>query len=136
MFELYGNALVGGLLIGLAVAMLLLANGRIAGISGILWGAINNKSDRLWRWAFVLGLPLGALLYHGFSQHPPPAPNTNVLAAVAGGLITGFGTHLGSGCTSGHGVCGISRLSPRSLAATCLFMLTGIATVYIARHLL
>jgi uncharacterized membrane protein YedE/YeeE len=127
----------GGLLIGLGAALLLLANGRIAGVSGILGGLLRPaRGDIGWRLAFVLGLlaaPLGWLAM----QAMPPAQidHTPALLAV-GGLLVGLGTRFGSGCTSGHGVCGIARLSPRSLVATACFMAAGFATVFVTRHLL
>jgi uncharacterized membrane protein YedE/YeeE len=127
----------GGLLIGLGAALLLLANGRIAGVSGILGGLLRPaRGDIGWRLAFVLGLlaaPLGWLAM----QAMPPAQidHTPALLAV-GGLLVGLGTRFGSGCTSGHGVCGIARLSPRSLVATLCFMVAGFATVFVTRHLM
>jgi len=131
------SALAGGLLIGLATAMLLLLNGRLAGISGILGGLLRpERGDRAWRLAFLLGL-LGAPLAAGLFV---PLPAVQVEAGdamlVAAGLLVGVGTRYGSGCTSGHGVCGISRLSPRSMVATGAFMLAGFATVFLIRHLL
>jgi uncharacterized membrane protein YedE/YeeE len=129
--------LAGGLLIGISAVLLLLMLGRIAGISGILWNAVSAEPDNLWRWMFILGLLLGPLLYHSLAGIDYPAPNPSPwwLAAIAG-LLVGFGVRLGSGCTSGHGVCGLGRLSPRSLAATLTFMGTGIVTVYLLRHVL
>jgi uncharacterized membrane protein YedE/YeeE len=131
-------ALLGGLLIGGAASMLLLLLGRIAGISGILWNAVSGGSDdsgRAWRWYFLAGMLLGPLLYHaGSGIENPDEPALGIPFAIAGGLLVGFGTRLGSGCTSGHGVCGIGRLSLRSLAATLVFMATGILTVYLLRH--
>jgi uncharacterized membrane protein YedE/YeeE len=129
--------LAGGLLIGVSAVLLLLMLGRIAGISGILWNAVSAEPDNLWRWMFILGLLAGPLLYHWLSGTAYPAPNPSPwwLAAIAG-LLVGFGVRLGSGCTSGHGVCGLGRLSPRSLAATLTFMGTGIVTVYLLRHVL
>jgi uncharacterized membrane protein YedE/YeeE len=127
----------GGLLIGLAAVVLLAANGRIAGVSGIAAGiAARASGDRLWRLAFVLGLPLGAGLYvlvHGgwFAVDI----EASLPVVVAAGLLVGFGTRLGSGCTSGHGVCGIARLSTRSIVATLVFMAAGVATVWVMRHL-
>lgn len=136
MFE-YTTPLVGGLLIGAASVALLFLLGRIAGISNIVWGAVSAQPDNAWRWLFIVGLLAGPLAYHMLSGVPNPAPSPLPWwQAVAGGLLVGFGTKLGGGCTSGHGVCGIGRLSPRSLLATLTFMATGFITVYIIRHLL
>jgi uncharacterized protein len=132
------SALEGGALIGLSAALLLFANGRIAGISGIVGGALRPRPhDFGWRAAFVLGLVLGGLLLFRLlpaSFDMAGVPTLPVIAAA--GLLVGFGTRLGSGCTSGHGICGIGRGSPRSVLATMTFMLTGVITVYIARHIL
>ena len=130
-----GTALLGGALIGLAAALLLLASGRIAGISGILGGALAGPGeDRGWRLAFLIGLPLGAavvsLVRGGLAISVSASPGV----LIAAGLLVGFGTQLGSGCTSGHGVCGIARASRRSLAATGVFMATGALTVFVVRH--
>jgi len=129
--------LIGGLLIGSSAVLLLLSLGRIAGISGVVWGAISGQADNSWRWLFILGLALGPLLFHGISGAPYPAPSAQPWwVALIGGLIVGIGVKMGSGCTSGHGVCGIGRLSMRSLTATVTFMVTGIVTVYVTHHLL
>lgn len=133
-----GPALLGGALIGLASGWLLLATGRIAGISGILGGLLRPApSDRAWRLAFLLGLPAGFLL-DGWIAGAAPRVQIEVPTPqlVVAGLLVGFGTRLGSGCTSGHGVCGMARGSPRSLAATATFMALGFATVFVVRHLL
>jgi uncharacterized protein len=130
-------SLAGGLLIGLAAALFVLFNGRIAGISGILGGLLSlPKGDVAWRVAFLLGLVLAPLAY--LLVHPLPAVRVEAGTGtlVAAGLLVGLGTRYGSGCTSGHGVCGLSRLSPRSLIATLAFMLAGFATVFIVRHVL
>lgn len=131
------TALAGGALIGLASALFILFNGRIAGITGILGGLLRPKlRDIGWRLAFIIGLiaaPFAWLLFAPLPAIQIEASNT--LLAVAG-LIVGIGTRYGSGCTSGHGVCGISRLSPRSIIATIAFMATGVITVYVARHML
>ena len=123
--------LIGGVLIGLAAAIMLLGAGRIAGVSGIAaraFGLADSSLPRAGAWAFVIGLPLGALLVTSQAAVPAPAfAGTGTL--VIAGLIVGIGTRLGSGCTSGHGVCGMSRLSQRSLVATATFMVTGFATV-------
>lgn len=131
-----GLGLAGGALIGLASAGLMLANGRIAGVSGILSGSLAPRAgDLAWRLVFLAGLPLGASLaaavlgdLNGFAI----TQSWPVLGA--GGLLVGFGTTLGSGCTSGHGVCGLARGSKRSLAATCVFMAAGALTVFAVRH--
>jgi uncharacterized protein len=131
-------ALLGGLLIGASAALFLVLNGRIAGISGILGGLLQPaKNDTRWRLAFLAGLFIAPLVYAGLGGTLPPV-SLDVplwLLAVAG-LIVGFGTRLGAGCTSGHGVCGIGRGSPRSLTATAAFMTTAIITVFITRHVL
>ncbi|MFI4926752.1 MAG: YeeE/YedE family protein [Burkholderiales bacterium] len=127
----------GGVLIGLSAALFVLFNGRIAGISGVLGGLLKPaRGDVAWRVAFIAGLigaPLGYAMVAGVPHLQIDAGDT---ALVAAGLLVGVGTRLGSGCTSGHGVCGLSRLSPRSLVATATFMAAGFVTVYIARHLL
>lgn len=124
------QALVGGLIIGVSASVLIMLSGRIAGISGILSGALFNKADRLWRVLFLLGLLAGGYLCHLLTGKPiPELAITNPWLAIAGGLIVGYGVRLGSGCTSGHGVCGIARLSPRSIVATLSFILAGMLTV-------
>ena len=129
-------SLAGGVLIGIAAGMFALLNGRIAGISGVLGGLLKPaKGDAPWRVAFILGLvasPLGYLLLAGL---PKPQIDAGTGALVIAGLLVGIGTRYGSGCTSGHGVCGLSRLSTRSLAATAAFMGAGFVTVYVTRHL-
>ena len=130
-------ALAGGALIGLAAALLLWMNGRIAGISGILGGLLRPaKGDSGWRLAFLLGLAGAPLVYRLFTALPEVRVDAGYGALVLAGLLVGAGTRYGSGCTSGHGVCGISRLSPRSLAATAAFMGAGFVTVLVTRHLL
>jgi uncharacterized protein len=123
--------LAGGVLIGLAAALMLLGAGRIAGVSGFAaraFGLADGTMPRRGAWAFLLGLPLGALAVAGEVGIASPAFAEPVMLILAG-LIVGIGTRIGSGCTSGHGVCGMSRLSQRSLVATATFMITGIATV-------
>lgn len=132
---------LGGCLIGLASAGLLLSHGRIAGISGLLGRVLVSDGDESegsgWRLAFLVGLPLGATLAAmAGSAHTGFAITGNLPLLVAGGLLVGIGTQLGNGCTSGHGVCGIARGSRRSIAATCVFMATAAVTVFVARHLL
>ena len=132
-----GSALVGGILIGIAAAMFLLLNGRVAGISGILGGLLKpTPGDIGWRAAFVAGLIAAPLVYSLFAVLPSLQIDASYGALVLAGLLVGVGTRYGSGCTSGHGVCGLSRLSPRSLVATLVFMSAGFATVFVVRHLL
>lgn len=130
-------SLAGGILIGLATAMLLLFNGRVAGISGIVGGLLRPlKGDIGWRIAFVLGLMLAPAAFGWFAPLPAVRIDASGMLLVVAGLLVGMGTRYGSGCTSGHGVCGLSRLSPRSLVATIAFMLAGFATVFVVRHLI
>lgn len=129
------SALIGGLIIGVSAALFILMNGRIAGISGIVGGLLKPmKHDILWRVAFVAGLFMAPALYSLFAQMPDIQLDTNYPLLVLAGLLVGIGTRYGSGCTSGHGICGISRLSPRSIIATCVFMASGIITVFMMRH--
>lgn len=131
------SALAGGALIGLATALLLLLNGRIAGISGIVGGLFaRGTGETSWRLAFVVGLLAGPSLWALLHTLPPIRIDAGYPLLIAAGLLVGLGTRYASGCTSGHGVCGLSRLSPRSLAATLLFMGGGFATVFFVRHLL
>ena len=131
------SSLAGGILIGVSAAILILFNGRIAGISGILGGLLHPaRNDILWRVAFLAGLVIAPLLYHLVSPLPEAVVDADAGILVAAGLLVGIGTQYGAGCTSGHGVCGIARLSPRSLVATACFMAAGFATVFIVRHLL
>jgi len=130
------TSLAGGVLIGVAAAMLVLLNGRVAGISGIVGGLLRPRRGEIaWRFNFVAGLLAAPLLFALFGQASIPRIDAGFGALVAAGLLVGLGTSYGSGCTSGHGVCGLSRLSPRSLVATAAFMLAGVATVFIVRHL-
>lgn len=130
-------ALAGGVLIGIAAAMFALLNGRIAGISGVLGGLLRPSSgDTAWRVAFVLGLVGAPLVYLLFAALPKPQIDAGYGELILAGLLVGAGTRYGSGCTSGHGVCGLSRLSPRSLVATAAFMGAGFVTVFVTRHLL
>ena len=131
------SALAGGVLVGIAAAMFALLNGRIAGISGVVGGLLKpTPGDVAWRLAFVVGLVGSPLLYLLFAALPKPQIAAEYGALVLAGLLVGFGTRYGSGCTSGHGVCGLSRLSPRSLVATVTFMIAGFVTVFVTRHLL
>jgi uncharacterized membrane protein YedE/YeeE len=124
-------ALLGGMLIGLAASILLLTHGRVAGISGLYGGAIRRgTSDRAFRLSFVAGLVIAGLVVRFLF------PSASLPLTLVAGLLVGFGTQLGNGCTSGHGVCGLSRLSPRSLVATLTFMATGAATVFVAQHVI
>jgi uncharacterized membrane protein YedE/YeeE len=130
-------SLAGGLVIGLAAAMFVLLNGRIAGISGILGGMLTlPKGDTAWRAAFAAGLVVAPLVYAMFHGLPAVRVDAGAGTLVAAGLLVGIGTRYGSGCTSGHGVCGLSRFSPRSLVATGAFMAAGFVTVYIVRHVI
>ena len=130
------TALVGGMLIGLAAAMFALFNGRIAGISGVLGGLFKpTRGDIGWRLAFIGGLVGASLVYRLFAALPAVQIDASYIALVVAGLLVGVGTRYGSGCTSGHGVCGLSRLSPRSLVATLSFMGAGFVTVFVVRHL-
>ena len=131
------TAAAGGILIGVAAAMLLLFNGRIAGISGIVGGLLRpRRGDIAWRVAFVLGLLAAPALYSLVSSLPDVRIDANAFSLIVAGLLVGLGTRYGSGCTSGHGVCGLSRLSTRSLVATVTFMAAGFATVFMLRHVL
>ena len=127
---------IGGALIGLSAVLLMLAAGRIAGISGI-FGGLFAAADRGWRLAFLAGLVLApfAAMFAGYRVPMPEMPGSWTLIA-AGGLLVGFGTRLAGGCTSGHGVCGIARLSPRSIVATGVFMAAAVATVAVMRHVI
>ena len=131
------SALAGGALIGLAASLFALMAGRIAGVSGIAGGLVRPaRGDIAWRVAFVAGLVLAPLLYSALVATPVVRIEASVPLLVAGGLLVGWGSRYGSGCTSGHGVCGLSRLSPRSLVATLTFMGAGFATVFLLRHVL
>jgi len=126
----------GGMLIGLSAAMFVLLNGRIAGISGVLGGLFTPvRGDVLWRVAFIVGMVAAPLAYSVVLTLPSVQIDASYAALVAAGLLVGVGTRYGAGCTSGHGVCGLSRLSLRSLVATGTFMGAGFATVYVLRHL-
>lgn len=130
-------SLAGGVLIGLAAVLLILFNGRIAGISGVLGGLLRQPGkDAGWRVAFLAGLLIAPMLYAAVVGLPEIRVEAGVPTLIAAGLLVGIGTRYGSGCTSGHGVCGLSRFSPRSLAATLLFMGAGFVTVFVVRHVL
>ena len=132
-----GPALVGGILLGIAAALYVLFNGRILGISGIIGGLLQaKKSDWLWRLSFTLGLLTAALwATYVFDIRVKAVIDSDYLTLIIAGLLVGFGARYGSGCTSGHGICGLSRLSPRSLLATMTFMGCGFLMVYVVRHL-
>jgi uncharacterized membrane protein YedE/YeeE len=128
-------SLAGGLLIGLAAVWLLAVNSRVAGISTILHGlVVQPRGDRLWRAAFLAGLVAAGFLWQAFSAPLPSRENFGIGLAAVSGLIVGFGTRMGAGCTSGHGVCGLGRRSLRSLVAVCVFMAAGMITVFIVRR--
>lgn len=131
------SALIGGGLIGLAAVWLMAANGRIAGISGIAGALIGPESgDRIWRLAFIIGLIAAPLAYMATGQEIDVTIPASTPLLIIAGLLVGVGTQLGSGCTSGHGVCGVSRLSARGIVATLTFMLAGAAAVFVVRHVL
>jgi uncharacterized membrane protein YedE/YeeE len=131
------TALAGGVLIGAASVWLLAANGRIAGVSGILHGLFAQPpGDRIWRTAFIAGLIVAGVAWHFFGLAPNPREDFPLGWAAAAGLLVGFGTRVGGGCTSGHGVCGLGRFSLRSLAAVIVFMATGMAATFVMRHVL
>jgi uncharacterized membrane protein YedE/YeeE len=131
------QSVIGGGLIGIAVSILLLFNGKVLGVSGILGELFNHKlSKNYWRLFFVIGLLISPLIYNIFKPIPLTEMTSNNLVIVMAGLLVGFGSRLGSGCTSGHGVCGIARLSLRSLIATMTFILFGFMTVYVIQKML
>lgn len=137
MTEAYWMALAGGVCIGLAAALVWRLYGRIMGASGILAGAFGLRGgERAWRAAFVAGVLLSPWLYAAAFGMPEVTMTDNKWLLLAGGLLVGYGVRLGSGCTSGHGVCGLSRMSPRSLVATLAFMGAGFVTVFLIRHVL
>lgn len=125
--------LLGGLCIGISASLLLWFNGRISGVSGIYWDLISWSDHITWRLLFIVGLPIGVFCSHFLFNQPIPTPNQSWFLACVGGLLVGVGVKIGSGCTSGHGVCGIGRLSIRSLVSTLIFMCLGIGTVFLVR---
>ena len=132
-----GLSLLGGILAGTASALFILNNGRIAGISGILGGLLSpRKDDIIWRIAFLLGLIAAPTVTFMFMPAPEVTIEAETATLIIAGILVGVGTRYGSGCTSGHGICGLSRLSPRSLIATLTFMAAGIAVVFVMRHIL
>ena len=131
------SALIGGAIIGAAAALFVMLNGRIAGVSGILGGLARPQAgDISWRIAFVAGLIAAPLAWRLLAALPEIRVDTSYFTLASAGLLVGIGTRYGGGCTSGHGVCGVSRMSPRSIVATLAFMAAGFATVYVARHLI
>jgi uncharacterized protein len=129
------SALAGGALIGLAAGAFVLLLGRIAGVSGLIAGLIPpRRRDASWRLAFLLGLFVAPAVAGSFGLWSPPRLDASYALLAFGGLLVGFGSRLGSGCTSGHGVCGLSRLLPRSFTATCVFLFSGVAAVFVLRH--
>lgn len=131
------SAAIGGVILGLAAAIFMLVNGRIAGVSGIIGGLFRpTMADLPWRVAFILGLIVAPSVYGAFQYLPDFPIRADYSTLIAAGLLVGVGTRYGAGCPSGHGICGISRLSLRSIAAVICFMLAGVATVYVARHLI
>ncbi len=129
------SAAIGGVVIGLAAALFVLVNGRVAGISGIIGGLLRPRAgDFAWRLAFVAGLILAPLAYATVAAYPSVTIEAGYPVLIAAGLLVGIGTRFAGGCTSGHGVCGLSRLSPRSLVATLSFMAAGFVTVFVVRH--
>jgi uncharacterized protein len=131
------SALAGGLLIGLSAAWLILVDGRVLGAAGVLGGLLPPRAgDWAWRVALIAGLVAAPARAQLFLRATPPQIDADVATLIVGGLLVGFGTRLGAGCTSGHGVCGVARLSPRSVAATAAFMAAGFVTVFIVRHVI
>lgn len=131
------QSLIGGSIIGIAVSLLLLFNGKVLGVSGILGELFNHPlSKNYWRLFFVLGLLISPLIYSIFHPIPIIEITSNKLLIIIGGLLVGFGSRLGSGCTSGHGVCGLARLSVRSFIATMTFIFFGFVTVFVIQKLL
>ena len=130
-------ALIGGALVGLASVLLLLLNGRIAGVSGILGGLLPPTSgDTTWRLAFIAGLMLGGLGFVYLGDVSAIAIEADTPLLIAAGLLVGVGTRLGLGCTSGHGICGVGRMSPRGIIATCIFVGVAMVTVFVTRHIM
>ncbi len=131
------TGLLGGILIGVSATIVLAFNGKIAGISGILNGALTFKSQEAWRWYFLGGMLIGGAVYEYIvATEPTPQSDLDLVGMIIGGLLVGVGTRMGNGCTSGHGVCGLGRLSLRSLVAVITFLSTAMITVFIIRHLL
>jgi uncharacterized protein len=130
------SSLAGGMLIGLAATIFILLNGRIAGISGVIGGLLRpSRGDVLWRVSFIVGLVIAPVLFQAAFSLPASEIEASTLTLITAGLLVGVGTRYGSGCTSGHGVCGLSRRSPRSLVATAAFIVSGFLTVFLIRHI-
>ncbi len=130
------EALLGGSILGLSALLFLLINGRIAGISSIVSGSFKSLANKpQWRWSFIVGIILAPLVTQPIGYYLPKHIDLSWPVVIIGGFLVGFGSYLGSGCTSGHGICGIGRLSPRSIIATIIFMLVAIITVFIVKHL-
>ncbi|EKO3519811.1 YeeE/YedE family protein [Vibrio fluvialis] len=136
-FTMPWESLLGGVLLGISATVMLLMNGKIAGISGILTGLLTPKSrDFAWRLLFAVGMVSGGVLgVLAFGSHIPTEFDSSTLLLAVAGLLVGIGTRLGNGCTSGHGICGIGRLSKRSIVATCVFMVVAAITVFVRLHL-
>ncbi|MBL4239654.1 YeeE/YedE family protein [Vibrio fluvialis] len=136
-FTMPWESLLGGVLLGISATVMLLMNGKIAGISGILTGLLTPKSrDFAWRLLFAVGMVSGGVLgVLAFDSHIPTEFDSSTLLLTVAGLLVGIGTRLGNGCTSGHGICGIGRLSKRSIVATCVFMFVAAVTVFVRLHL-
>ena len=128
------SALIGGISIGIASAFMMLSTGRIAGISGIAFNGVSKPQTQHWSLMFLFGLVLGTALFHLMSGVPVPGLDLSIPLLVTGGVLVGFGTKLGSGCTSGHGICGLARFSKRSLVAVVVFLTTAILTVFVRLH--
>ena len=137
MNDIYIQALIGGMLLGIGAVVLMLTLGKVAGISGILFTSLTSiKSQNHWRWAFLLGLIIAPLITSPFGFSLPTDITSPPILIIIAGLIVGIGTKIGSGCTSGHGICGMGRLSNRSILATLTFMFTAFLTVGIIKHLI
>lgn len=131
------NGLIGGILIGISATILLAFNGKIAGISGMINGALEFTTSQIWCWYFLGGMLLGGFIYEYLLPLPnTPIYNLDFISMILGGFLVGFGTKMGNGCTSGHGVCGLGRLSVRSLTAVISFLASGMITVFIIRHII
>jgi len=128
------SALLGGGLLGLAALILLKFNGRIAGISGVIGGVLQPTGDKAWRWLFLIGIIVGPLLATPFTERVDITLDASWPLIISAGFLVGIGSRLGSGCTSGHGICGIGRLSPRSIVATLIFMATAALVVFVMTH--